>query len=66
MAAAYATGAWGVTISGAGSGLLAITAAQDAPAIAAAMRDAFSDQGETGAVGWALRPDRTGLRTGEG
>lgn len=64
--AAYATGAWGVTISGAGSGLLAIAAPGDAAAIASAMKSAFSLGEETRAIGWALRPDRDGLRSGDG
>lgn len=66
IAAGYATGAWGITISGAGSGLLAIAAPGDAPAIASAMKEAFSGRDEAGAVGWALRPDREGLRFAEG
>ena len=61
IAAGYEAGAWGVTVSGSGSGLLAMCAVADAPAVAEAMREVFS----TGAddprcVGFQLQPDFEG------
>ncbi|MDX1647296.1 MAG: homoserine kinase [Longimicrobiales bacterium] len=56
-------GAWAVTISGAGSGLIALCAPEDAERVAAAMRRAFqTGTGEPEAVGLALEPDFEGLR----
>lgn len=43
--AALQSGAWGVTISGAGSAVLAVTRAEDAGAVAATMAGALSDRG---------------------
>ena len=62
VAAGYAAGAWGVTISGAGSGLLAFSAPGDAAAVAAAMGQVLSADGTPGGVAMALRPDREGVR----
>lgn len=62
IGAGYDAGAWGVTISGAGSGLIAMCAPGDAPAVAAAMHDVFrvgADDPEC--VGFALEPDRVGV-----
>lgn len=62
IAAGYDAGAWGVTISGSGSGLIAVGAPDDAPAIAAAMREVFAAGGDDPAcVGFTLRPDFEGL-----
>ena len=59
--AGYDAGAWGVTVSGAGSGLIAICPTDRAPAIADAMRLAFSRSNGADAVGFAVRPDLEGL-----
>ncbi|HEX7051058.1 MAG TPA: homoserine kinase [Longimicrobiales bacterium] len=61
IAAARAAGAWGVTISGSGSGLIAACAPDRASAIADAMASAFhgTAAGE-GATAFAARPDRHG------
>lgn len=60
--AGYAAGAWAVTISGSGSGLIAMSRLQDAPAVAQAMRGAFQSAvpGEP-ALGFDLRPDFEGI-----
>jgi len=63
MTAAVDAGAWAVTISGAGSGLLALSEPQKADEIAAAMREVLSagvDDPEC--VGFSVRPDHRGLR----
>lgn len=60
MAAGYDGGAWGVTISGSGSGLIAMCAPDDAAAVAAAMENVFRSGGDD-AVGFALHPDFEGL-----
>ena len=62
IGAGYDAGAWAVTISGSGSGLIALCPLDHAPAVAAAMKDVFS----TGAddphcVGFVLQPDFEGL-----
>jgi len=63
LAAGYAAGAWGVTISGAGTGLLAICAADDAERVAEAMRAAFGGEpDDPERVGFAIRPDPRGMR----
>ena len=63
VAAGYAAGAWGVTISGGGSGLIAACALEDAPRVADAMRQVFAveDDGPE-CVGFEVRPDFEGLR----
>jgi homoserine kinase len=62
IAAGYDAGAWGVTISGAGSGLLALCMPEAADVVAAAMRQAFdSGAGDPQCVGFAMRPDFEGL-----
>ena len=62
VGAGYDAGAWGVTISGSGSGLLALCAPEDAPAVAEAMRQVFAvGLEESAAIAFALEPDRTGL-----
>jgi homoserine kinase len=63
MSAAIDAGSWAVTISGAGSGLIAMCDPDDADAIAAAMREVLSagvDDPEC--VGFSVRPDQEGLR----
>lgn len=62
MEAGYAAGAWAITISGSGSGLIAMTALQDAEAVAAAMRASFAAADDSGdSVGLALQPDFDGI-----
>jgi homoserine kinase len=62
IAAGYEAGAWGVTISGSGSGLLALCAVDDAPAVANAMREAFAMGGdEPRCIAFDLRPDFEGV-----
>ena len=63
MSAATDAGAWAVTISGAGSGLIAMCDPDEAGAVAAAMRKAFdAGSGDAECVGFAVRPDLQGLR----
>lgn len=62
MEAGYAAGAWAITISGSGTGLIAMSAPQDAAAVADAMRTSFSERDATGgSVGFALHPDFEGM-----
>jgi homoserine kinase len=62
IVAGYEAGAWAVTISGSGSGLLALCAIDDAPAVAAAMRESFAAGGDDPlCVGFELKPDFEGL-----
>ena len=62
IAAGYEAGAWAVTISGAGSGLIAICDPSDAEGVAAAMLDVFCN-GTDGldCPAFAAKPDFTGL-----
>jgi homoserine kinase len=60
MQAACAAGAWGATISGAGSGLLAIAAPDRAFDVADAMADAFRTTSGAGVVFFAAEPDARG------
>ena len=62
MGAGYDAGAWGVTISGSGSGLIALCPPDKAEDVAAAMREVFS-AGEENPDCWgmALVPDFEGL-----
>jgi homoserine kinase len=63
MSAGTDAGAWAVTISGAGSGLIAMCEPDDTEAVAEAMRvvlAAGNDDPEC--VGFAVRPDPLGLR----
>lgn len=63
VAAGYAAGSWGVTISGGGSGLIAICAPARAADVAKAMREAFSTQpDEPECVGFVVHPDLEGMR----
>ena len=55
--------AWAVTISGAGSGLLAVCDPADADRVGSAMREAFAaGADDPECVGCAVRPDFAGLR----
>ncbi len=63
MAAAMDAGAWAVTVSGAGSGLIAMCEPTRAPAVAEAMRLVFdAGVGDPECVGFAVRPDYQGLQ----
>ncbi len=60
--AGYEAGAWAVTLSGAGSGLLAMCELDRAEDVSNAMRSVFSgDRGDEEAVCFVLRPDFEGL-----
>ena len=62
IGAGYEVGAWAVTISGSGSGLIALCPPEAASAVASAMREAFdAGKGDPRCVGCALRPDFEGL-----
>jgi homoserine kinase len=61
--AARAAGAWGATLSGAGSSLVALAPRAAAPAVAAAMRDAWGRAGYA-AEGW-VAPVAAGAQTEE-
>lgn len=62
MSAGTEAGAWAVTISGAGSGLIAMCDLDDAGAIASAMHSVFdAGVGDPECVGFAVRPCRKGL-----
>lgn len=61
IGAGYDAGAWAVTISGSGSGLIAMSSLDDAEAVAAAMHEVFAagdDHPEC--VGFEVRPDFEG------
>lgn len=61
--AARSAGAWGVTVSGAGSGLLALGPRDAAPELAAALARGLSTAGDAGGViAYALHPRREGVR----
>ncbi len=63
MSAAIDSGAWAATISGAGSGLIAVCEPDRAEEIAEAMRVVLSAGTEDPeCVGFAMRPDHEGLR----
>jgi homoserine kinase len=63
MGAATDAGAWAVTISGAGSGLIAMCEPERAAAVAAAMHEVFdAGAGDPECVGFAVRPDLQGLQ----
>jgi homoserine kinase len=59
--AARAAGAWAVTISGSGSGLIAACPPGAGDDVASAMDGVFAAEGE-GSVAFAASPDRTGAR----
>lgn len=63
MSAAIDTGAWAVTISGAGSGLIALGEPEKADEIAEAMRAVLAaESDDPECVGFAVRPDFQGLQ----
>jgi len=63
MSAAYDAGAWAVTISGSGSGLIAACATDARDRVATAMRAVFSaDSDDPECVGFSLEPDLEGVR----
>jgi homoserine kinase len=60
--AGLGAGAWGVTVSGAGSGLLAVVSPERAEPVAASMAAAFrAVAGPDGVVGFPLVPDSRGV-----
>jgi homoserine kinase len=62
IGAGYDAGAWGVTISGSGSGLIALCPPDAASAVAAAMKDVFSTGADDAdCAGFVLQPDFEGL-----
>lgn len=62
IGAGYDAGAWAVTISGSGSGLIALCPLDRADAVAGAMHGVFdAGAGDPGCVGFALRPDFDGV-----
>lgn len=66
IAAARAAGAFAVTISGSGSGLIAVSAKDRAAGVASAMAAAFGEDGAAeGVVDLVLEPDFEGLLAGE-
>ncbi|MCI0436315.1 MAG: homoserine kinase [Gemmatimonadetes bacterium] len=60
--AALDAGAWAVTISGSGSGLVAVCPPGSEAHVARAMADAFGASDDAGVVGFPLRPDPEGAR----
>jgi homoserine kinase len=61
--AGLAAGAWAVTVSGAGSGLIAMCDPRDAADVATAMHEVFDGGAEDPeCVGFAVRPSPVGLR----
>lgn len=63
MGAATDAGAWAVTISGAGSGLIAMCEPERAAGVAAAMHEVFdAGTNDPECVGFAVRPDFQGLQ----
>jgi homoserine kinase len=63
MSAATDSGAWAVTVSGAGSGLIAMCDPARAAEVAEAMRFVFdAGAGDPECVGFAVRPDYQGLQ----
>lgn len=63
ISAGMDAGAWAVTVSGAGSGLIALCDPADADGVAAAMHEVFdAGAADPECVGFSLRPDFDGLR----
>ena len=60
--AAIDSGAWGATVSGSGSGIIAVGSHDRMPAITEAMRAVF-DRFATTAISFMLEPDVIGLQT---
>ena len=63
IAAGLASGAWAVTVSGAGSGLIAICDPSDADAVGVAMREVFLEVegGDADCVGFGVEPALHGV-----
>jgi homoserine kinase len=62
MSAGADAGAWAVTVSGAGSGLIAMCDPKDADAVGAAMHEVFdAGTGDPECVGFAVHPCGDGL-----
>ena len=62
ISAGVDAGAWAVTVSGAGSGLIALCEPGDAEAVAKAMHEIFDAKtSDPECVGFALRPNMEGL-----
>jgi homoserine kinase len=62
ISAGLDSGAWAVTVSGAGSGLIAMCDPRDAATVAAAMHEIFdAGTGDPECVGFAVRPSMDGL-----
>ncbi len=66
VGAGYDAGAWAVTISGAGSGLIAVCARDDAEQVAAAMHGFLAPGDDPASVRLALEPEASGVRTTRG
>lgn len=67
ISAGYDAGAWAVTISGSGSGLIALCPHDDAERVAAAMHEIFdAGSGDPTCIGFALQPDFEGVTRPEG
>lgn len=63
ISAGVDAGAWAVTVSGAGSGLIALCEPSDAQEVADAMRRIFdAGRGDPECVGFVVRPDFEGLQ----
>jgi len=63
IAAGVDAGAWAVTVSGAGSGLIAMCDPSDAAAVGAAMHEVFdAGTGDPECVGFAVQPCHEGLK----
>ena len=67
MSAGMDAGAWAVTVSGAGSGLIAMCEPGEAEKVASAMKDSFTSiADDSESVGFSVRPDLLGLQRLEG
>jgi len=64
IANAVAAGAWGATVSGAGSGILAVSEPARTRAVADAMAGAFRETSGQGVIEFAAEPDREGAVVG--
>lgn len=62
VAAGREAGAWGVTLSGSGSGLIAFTPLVRRDAVCAALVEAFRRAGRGGAHAYSVQPDLEGAR----
>lgn len=63
ISAGVDAGAWAVTVSGAGSGLIALCEPSDAEEVSQAMREVLdAGRGDPDCVGFVVRPDFDGLR----